>query len=80
VGYLLDEEAEGRGVVTTTLRQLLLQPALWTLFPADERLVISTVSDNERSAAVARRLGFVKWRSGNIACRSRERAASVRRL
>ncbi len=55
LGYWLDEEAEGKGIVTISCREII-DHLFYTLDV--NRIVIRTIPANLRSKAVANRLGF----------------------
>lgn len=57
LGYWLDEEAEGKGLVTTACRAIISY--LFSDLDVN-RIVIRTIPANTRSKAVAARLGFIK--------------------
>lgn len=55
LGYWLDKEHEGRGIMTRTVRALVDHAVLrWKL----NRVEIQTAPDNRRSRAIPERLGF----------------------
>jgi ribosomal-protein-serine acetyltransferase len=55
IGYWLTEEAQGRGLMTATVRTLLDHAfGFWGL----HRVFIEVVVGNERSKAIPERLGF----------------------
>ncbi|MDP8930136.1 MAG: GNAT family N-acetyltransferase [Actinomycetota bacterium] len=55
IGYWLDREHEGRGIMTRTVRALVDHAVLgWNL----NRVEIQTAPDNRRSRAIPERLGF----------------------
>jgi ribosomal-protein-serine acetyltransferase len=55
IGYWLAADAQGRGLMTATVRALLHRAfGVWDL----HRVVIEVVVDNERSKAIPERLGF----------------------